>query len=562
MKLVKRLIFSNNIGTFTFLCIISVALFTQILHSGFFFLEDHKNITNNIRIELNLENFLWFWKNSLDPVAVNIWQLLHSVFSIEQASTYRAVNVLTHTINSFIVYKIFDNYITKKESNNIEMLPLMASLIFLAHPAQVEAVVWISSFKYLICGTFALAAIYLSSFKDSIHHSTSILALFILSILSAPISILLPVILIAGDRLIHKYDYKKILSRNFLLIIVFAFALINYSNRISKISSDISLFSYIKVFFVNLTSAFSTFFFPMNLSVILNSKEYIPHSNIFDISVTIISLALIAFFTFKYKLIRNAKLTLALISFFALFIPISGILFDATFFSRTLENRTTYLLTLAPIALFILFLKYLKISPTGKRNSLIILLVLFSITTSWQINKWHSSKIFKGSRNSSSEYRYQRTLGNYHLEKWNLEEAAKHFNMALENKSMNYFISGDLMRVLMILNRFDDGKGLAKQMGISLRNNIKAYSYYLELLANNQYANKAIQMIELDYKKDPRNTDFNRLYEKALNLKIQKLEHINKVIIKKNIKSSKTLSKSLENEIRLLETKRDKLINN
>jgi hypothetical protein len=163
----------------------------------------------------------------------NYQPLVHLTYAMDykitgtEASSYHTTNIALHTINCVLVL-ILIFAITKNA-----WLSIIIAFLFCVHPMQVESVAWISERKGLLCTFFYIPSllfyIRFSRTKISGYYYLSI-ALFILALLSKPMAVTLPIILLLFDyheenltraKFIEKVPFF-LLSAAFSVITVFA----------------------------------------------------------------------------------------------------------------------------------------------------------------------------------------------------------------------------------------------------------------------------------------------------------------------------------------------------
>lgn len=137
--------------------------------------------TNPYLHELTLEN-LWVvldpWGDAANftanyaPVHLLLLALEWRWFGMETPG-YHAVNVLAHALASLLLVPLFTR------AGISRGIALLGALLFLLHPANAEAVAWISQSKTILCLLLAAGALLLHP-----RHPAAALALFTLSLLS------------------------------------------------------------------------------------------------------------------------------------------------------------------------------------------------------------------------------------------------------------------------------------------------------------------------------------------------------------------------------------------
>jgi len=145
------------------------------------------------------------------PIHLISYMLDYEIWGL-RASGFIFVNILFHTANGILFYLLLRRLFGEK------VWVLLASLIFLLHPVQVESVVWVSQRKNLLAMFFFLIAFYLyTSYKEKETKSDKWFYLFSLlsftfALLSKSIAVVLPVVLLLFDICFReKQGIKKLL---------------------------------------------------------------------------------------------------------------------------------------------------------------------------------------------------------------------------------------------------------------------------------------------------------------------------------------------------------------
>lgn len=115
----------------------------------------------------------------------------------KDAGSFIMVNVLLHAINACLVA-----YFAYRLSGRVVWVAALTALFFAVHPLHVESVVWVSERKDVLYGLFFLAACigylrYLD--RPTAWRYAVVWSLFLLSCLSKPAAIILPIVLLLLD---------------------------------------------------------------------------------------------------------------------------------------------------------------------------------------------------------------------------------------------------------------------------------------------------------------------------------------------------------------------------
>lgn len=202
--------------------VVTLLLNIRALFCGFSPTDDHLYVVNNELIR-HLDGDLLRW--AFAPPPFDFWQPLtwislavdHAVWGLNPFG-YHLTNILLHALNTLLVTLIADRVmghlpaLARRLASVRSLYPLtllLAGLLFGMHPLRVESVVWITERKDVLNGAFTLGALlcYLGyaasqSAGDGKCYTRWYplsLVLFALSLLVKPVSVVLPVILLALD---------------------------------------------------------------------------------------------------------------------------------------------------------------------------------------------------------------------------------------------------------------------------------------------------------------------------------------------------------------------------
>src|SRR5436190_3452962 len=264
--------------------LITLVCFFPMFNNGFTNWDDQYYVVNNPM----LRSPDWY-AIFTEPVAANY----HPLTMITLAANYQLsglnpfpylmVNLLLHLANVALVFLFIYEISAKKTA-----VAFLTALIFGIHPMHVESVAWVSERKDVLYGFFFLLSLiyywrYLQS-TNKFNYTLSIL-FFILSLLSKPAAVILPLVLFLLDywkgRPINvKMAKDKIIF--FLFAIVFAVVTLNIQTSIA--AADLKVFpAWTRLFFASygIMIYFVRFFIPYPLS----SFHPFPATN--DLGVTV-----------------------------------------------------------------------------------------------------------------------------------------------------------------------------------------------------------------------------------------------------------------------------------
>jgi hypothetical protein len=190
MKYINKIESSPGLQ-FLILLLLGVLFFYPALGSGVFFIDDNGFLFESPAL-INSTSPLIFWDSS--TANARSWPLSYTVFWVLYNTVgtkfwvYKAINLLVHVFNSFLVFNVFKEVFSKKSL-------VLASFLFLIHPIQVETVSWIFQLNTLMATTFFLLSLkYFLKFLENknIYLYIGVLYLFIFSLLSKALAVFLP----------------------------------------------------------------------------------------------------------------------------------------------------------------------------------------------------------------------------------------------------------------------------------------------------------------------------------------------------------------------------------
>ena len=205
---------------------ITFAIYLPALRNGFVNWDDDLYIYENQKIQtIDVIFFKWIFTAVVaalwHPLTLFSYAVDYAIWGLNPLG-YHLTNIFFHTANTFMVFVLVIHLIKCSSHNKLnsfmplfhkerskEYSPLIAgaliAFLFGIHPLRVESVVWISERKDVLCAFFFLSSIFLylkyaSSFSSKRHlfYAASLIS-FILSLLSKPMAVSLPVVLLILD---------------------------------------------------------------------------------------------------------------------------------------------------------------------------------------------------------------------------------------------------------------------------------------------------------------------------------------------------------------------------
>ena len=204
------------------LLIVSVLLiYRQVIQFDFISLDDNIFVYLNphIRNGLTAAAVQWAWTADLLHASGNVeyWQPVTAISRILDVHFYglnpaghHLTNLLLHGANVLLLFWLL------VRGTQTHLQSLVAALIFAVHPLSVEAVAWVTSRKDLLSAFFALWMFHAYIFyaqKKELRFYFYALIFFVFALLSKPVAICLPVLLLLFDFWpLERFENRKSFS--------------------------------------------------------------------------------------------------------------------------------------------------------------------------------------------------------------------------------------------------------------------------------------------------------------------------------------------------------------
>ena len=154
---------------------------------------------------------------SYNPLMLVIFKVFYNLFHLN-SSLYHLVSIIIHAVNAFLVYLLASKLFALVNIKN-RSLSLLAGILFLIWPTQVETINWLAAWPHLWVATF-----YLSSFlfylvwrqKKKLKFLSLSLLLFIISLFIKEIAISLPFVILLWE--IYFFLAKKKYRKQYFII--------------------------------------------------------------------------------------------------------------------------------------------------------------------------------------------------------------------------------------------------------------------------------------------------------------------------------------------------------
>jgi len=374
---------------------------------------------------------------------------------------FHFTNLLFHIVNCCLIYLLAVRFFPASRYPGV-----LAAFLFAVHPIHTESVTWIAGRTDVICAFFFLFS-FLLYFRPEKYNGRPPRALLLISCLSFALALLskeaalvLPLILLFGERFYMRKKPKTVLRRTFpywgILIgyLVWRFLIV-------RVQSGPKAGQALPVVFLSFFRSFWIYVYkliwPLNLSVYIQNpylKTPLRPSILVCVSLTLLLIY------FMKKLIRSdRRIIFFIISFLICFLPFSNLIrisapMDMGF---PIAERFLYI----PSIFFFLFLSagYYRIRRFRKilLASGIIISLCWSVLTGLRNKVWKDEEYFFqnaiAETDSPSPYLYA-NLGQYYAEQGDYEQAIGNLEKAKElDRQGQGFIRPNLLNNLIAAYR-------------------------------------------------------------------------------------------------------------
>jgi protein O-mannosyl-transferase len=420
----------------------AIFIYLPALQNEFVAWDDNIYVFANPYISsLNMRFIKWafcgFYGSNWHPLTWISHALDYAIWGLNPLG-HHLTSVILHGINSFIVVLLIIKLleVLKGRTQAIEPMPFLhersiliaggvTGLLFGLHPLHVESVAWVAERKDLLCALFFMLSImqytdYAKTVSDGSalggllsryynKHYLSTALFFILALLSKPMAVTLPVVLLILDW----YPFQRIQSfQTFRQTVVEKIPLLVLSLLSSiitvlaqKAGGALSLIEVVPLSIRLLVSAKSLILYLLKLLWPLNLVPFYPYPKQSDMSALFISeyllsIAIIIGITAVcIVFVKKQKLWLAVWGFYIVtLIPVLGILQVG---GQSMADRYMYLPSLGPFLVIGLIaawtvdkmvaVKRLKTLKIILSSAVVFLFIGISFLTYKQIDIWKSS---------------------------------------------------------------------------------------------------------------------------------------------------------------------------
>lgn len=220
---------------------LTTVCFLPMLRNGFTNWDDEIYVLNNSLLRGPDWKGIFFQTSAFNYHPLTILTLAAN-FHLSKLSpfSYLLFNLLLHVVNTLLVF-----YFIFKISDNNKWVAFITALLFAIHPMHVESVAWISERKDVLYTLFFLLSLIFYRhyiFTNKLSGYWFCFLFFVLSLLSKPSAMILPVVLFLLDYWHgRKYQFKLILEKIpfFVLAVLFGVITLQAQSQVAVVTLDV-----------------------------------------------------------------------------------------------------------------------------------------------------------------------------------------------------------------------------------------------------------------------------------------------------------------------------------
>ena len=215
----------RSIAPGLFAAALTFVVFLPALGCDFIGWDDDFIYNNTFIRSLDLEFFKWVFttpvSNNWHPLTFITFALDYSIWGLDPVG-YHLTNIIFHSLNALLVF-VLTLMLVRIYFNERDGAPgpraalgaaFVSALVFALHPLRVESVVWVSERKDVLCAFFYFLALifylrHISARSRGAGPYLLSLASFILALLSKPMAVTLPVVLLLFDYCLVKGAFDR-----------------------------------------------------------------------------------------------------------------------------------------------------------------------------------------------------------------------------------------------------------------------------------------------------------------------------------------------------------------
>ncbi len=390
-----------------------VAVYWPVYKFEFVSYDDESYVINNdnIKTGFNFDNIRWAFTTghvgNWHPLTWLSLTMDYQLFKI-WAGGFHLVNVLYHIINVLLLF-----YLLKYLTNAIWPSAFIAAA-FALHPLHVESVAWVAERKDVLSTMFWLLTMlaYAKFAKNkNIKWYLSAIVLFVLGLMSKPMLVTLPFVLLLMDYwpLERKFNKYLLIEKIPFFILSFVSCVVTFLvQQKSGAVADIEKIS-LKLRLYNVIVSYAVYIWKMIWPAEFAILYPFPIGGISPIKVAGCALLLVLITLLVIRFGKRHKfLPVGWLWYVGTLVPVIGLVQVG---SQAYADRYTYI----PLIGIFVIMTFISIQYLSKRNCVflsMLLLVCWAVVSGRQVRYWQNSITLYERTLSVTKYNYN-ILGNY-----------------------------------------------------------------------------------------------------------------------------------------------------
>lgn len=439
-----------------------VIIFVPVLQGEFLHWDDDALFVQNSYYRgLGLAQWQWMCTTFLlghwQPLSWLSCTLDYAVWGMNPHG-WHATNLLLHTGNAVLVYLLCLAFFKERKMSHYTVA-VLAALFYAVHPLRVEAVAWLATRGYLLCGTFCLLTVlfYLRA-VDRKRYPFAALLCFTLATAAKGIGMMLPLILLLIDwRPLRRITSVRtalmcgISKTPFLLLSLLAGVMAFQAKKTNGGMSSIEHYGIIERFGQAIYGIWFYLFktvSPLNLSPLYYKR---PEAGAIMVALLLTAVTMVLVFFLRTKI---RPVLVAAGSFMLLIFPMIGFTQSG---SQLFADRFTYLAAVPFSVLLASGLSQLRVLRRLICGAAIVLLIFFCMQTavwaaSWSHNLALWSNAVSVDKNNARAYS---SSGWAFIDCKQYEKALECFERAIQLEPECAYLH-DRSLLLMMMGRYDE----------------------------------------------------------------------------------------------------------
>ncbi|QWR76582.1 tetratricopeptide repeat protein [Candidatus Magnetomonas plexicatena] len=452
--------------------LVSIAgIYFQVVHFDFINYDDPVYVTNNPLVlnGFTLNSFLQAFKtmtNGYWSPLVDISNMLAVSMCGLKAYGHHLINVVIHAAASIVLFYVIQGLFKTTG------VSLFTALAFATHPMHVESVAWISERKDVLYALFFFISILLYMYyvkKPSVLKYLLILVAFIFSLISKPMAVSLPFVLLlfdiyplerfkgSADRLTIIYEKIPFFLLSAIISVVTYIA--QKSSGAVDTVTPIALSIRLSNAVTSLIKYISKLFFPVNMSILYPYDVNIALWKVLVCVILSAGITFVALYDFLKK--RRPYIFIGWFFYLVTVAPVIGIVQSG---AQSMADRYTYVPYVGLFIIIACLVSELTVRFRRYRVTAILAIIAMMLISYKQISYWRNSETILRHSISVTENNYilYNNLADTLLRQWKISEAVNNYSAAISIKpdfadsragiGITYMYAGNTEKALENLN--------------------------------------------------------------------------------------------------------------